>query len=131
MLCHAVIRVQEGSMRCDVNVSVRPKGRVELGTKVEVKNMNSFRFMQTAIDFEISRQVQLIQDGRTSDIVQETRLFDEAMQVLFMHLPLFPLSPFPLSPAFRQSYGLDVQPLELSLMLCTTFQISTCNINHM
>jgi aspartyl-tRNA(Asn)/glutamyl-tRNA(Gln) amidotransferase subunit B len=68
-------------MRCDVNVSVRPKGQEAFGTKVEVKNLNSFRSMQTAIDFEISRQVQLIQDGQGNEIVQETRLFDEAMQV--------------------------------------------------
>lgn len=49
--------MQEGSMRCDVNVSVRPQGQEELGTKVEVKNMNSFSAMQRAIDFEIDRQV--------------------------------------------------------------------------
>ncbi len=49
--------LQEGSMRCDVNVSVRPQGQEELGTKVEVKNMNSFSAMQKAIDFEIDRQV--------------------------------------------------------------------------
>ena len=49
--------VQEGSMRCDVNVSVRPWGQEQLGTKVEVKNMNSFSNMQKAIDFEIERQV--------------------------------------------------------------------------
>lgn len=52
-----VVGVQEGSMRCDVNVSVRPSGQQELGTKVEVKNMNSFSAMQKAIDFEIDRQV--------------------------------------------------------------------------
>ena len=49
--------LQEGSMRCDVNVSVRPQGQEQLGTKVEVKNMNSFSAMQKAIDFEIDRQV--------------------------------------------------------------------------
>ena len=49
--------MQEGSMRCDVNVSVRPTGQEEFGTKVEVKNMNSFSAMQKAIDFEINRQV--------------------------------------------------------------------------
>ena len=54
---YGMIGVQEGSMRCDVNVSVRPSGQQELGTKVEVKNMNSFSAMQKAIDFEIDRQV--------------------------------------------------------------------------
>ncbi len=49
--------LQEGTLRCDVNVSVRPRGRERFGTKVEVKNMNSFSAMQKAIDFEISRQV--------------------------------------------------------------------------
>lgn len=54
---YGIVGVQEGSMRCDVNVSVRPSGQQELGTKVEVKNMNSFSAMQKAIDFEIARQV--------------------------------------------------------------------------
>lgn len=52
-----MLHLQEGSMRCDVNVSVRPKGQQQFGTKVEVKNMNSFSAMQKAIDFEIDRQV--------------------------------------------------------------------------
>lgn len=52
--------MQEGSLRCDVNVSVRPHGQEELGTKVEVKNMNSFSAMQKAIDFEIDRQVRYL-----------------------------------------------------------------------
>jgi len=70
----------EGSMRCDVNVSVRPKGQEEFGVKVEVKNMNSFSNMQKAIDFEIERQVGLIESGRGDDITQETRLWDEGKQ---------------------------------------------------
>lgn len=68
-------------MRCDVNVSVRPHGQVALGTKVEVKNMNSFRAMQTAIDFEVTRQSALLREGRGGEIVQETRLFDETRNV--------------------------------------------------
>ncbi|CAI5975807.1 unnamed protein product [Closterium sp. NIES-64] len=70
----------EGSMRCDVNVSVRPRGQTTLGTKVEIKNMNSFREMQRAIDFEITRQSQLLRDGKAQHIVQETRLWDEGRQ---------------------------------------------------
>ncbi|CAI5463117.1 unnamed protein product [Closterium sp. Yama58-4] len=70
----------EGSMRCDVNVSVRPRGQTTLGTKVEIKNMNSFREMQRAIDFEITRQSQLLREGKAEHIVQETRLWDEGRQ---------------------------------------------------
>lgn len=67
----------EGSMRCDVNVSVRKRGVPEFGTKVEVKNMNSFNAMQRAIDFEFVRQCTLIQENKEHEIVQETRLWDE------------------------------------------------------
>lgn len=70
----------EGSMRCDVNVSVRPKGSEELGTKVEVKNMNSFSAISRAIDFETARQVELHEAGKQDEIVQETRTWDEAGQ---------------------------------------------------
>lgn len=68
--------MEEGSLRCDVNVSVRPVGREKFGTKVEIKNMNSFRNVQKAIDFEIHRQVAAIEAGGV--IVQETRTFDAA-----------------------------------------------------
>src|SRR4029450_760289 len=64
----------EGSFRCDANVSVRPVGATRLGTRCEIKNLNSFRFMQAAIEFEARRQIELIEDGRT--VVQETRLYD-------------------------------------------------------
>ena len=64
----------EGSMRCDCNVSVRPKGQEELGTRTELKNINSFRFIERAIDTEVARQIDLIEDGGT--VVQETRLYD-------------------------------------------------------
>jgi aspartyl-tRNA(Asn)/glutamyl-tRNA(Gln) amidotransferase subunit B len=66
--------MEEGSMRCDANVSVRPKGETRLGTKTEVKNMNSFRNVERALEFEISRQISLIQDG--GRVVQETLLWD-------------------------------------------------------
>ena len=64
----------EGSMRCDVNVSVRPKGQEAFGTRAEIKNVNSFRFVERAIAFEVERQLELIEDG--GKVVQETRLFD-------------------------------------------------------
>ena len=64
-----------------MNVSVRPKGREQFGTKVEVKNMNSFSAMQKAIDFEVNRQASLLRDGCGDEIVQESRFFDEGKQV--------------------------------------------------
>ena len=70
--------MQDGGMRCDVNVSVRRKGITTLGTKVEVKNMNSFSAMARAVDWEVERQASLLDSGRGEEIVQETRLFDEA-----------------------------------------------------
>jgi len=66
--------MQEGSLRADVNVSVRPKGSKEFGTRCEIKNVNSIKFMQMAIEYEANRQVDLIEEGKTID--QETRLFD-------------------------------------------------------
>ena len=79
MLCIGVSNgnMAEGSMRCDVNVSVRKKGASAFGTKVEIKNMNSFNAMQRAIDYEFTRQCELIQENKESEIVQETRLWDE------------------------------------------------------
>lgn len=70
--------MQEGSLRCDVNVSVRPVGSDKFGTKVEIKNMNSFNAIQRAIDYEIERQIAQLEAG--GRIVQETRLWDEASQ---------------------------------------------------
>jgi aspartyl-tRNA(Asn)/glutamyl-tRNA(Gln) amidotransferase subunit B len=66
--------MQEGSFRCDANVSVRPRGQAALGTRTELKNLNSFRFVERAINFEIERQIDLLEDG--GQVVQETRLYD-------------------------------------------------------
>jgi aspartyl-tRNA(Asn)/glutamyl-tRNA(Gln) amidotransferase subunit B len=66
--------MQEGSFRCDANVSVRPAGQEELGTRTELKNINSFRFLERAINYEIERQIDLIEDG--GKVTQETRLYD-------------------------------------------------------
>jgi aspartyl-tRNA(Asn)/glutamyl-tRNA(Gln) amidotransferase subunit B len=79
---HALVRwigicdgnMQEGSFRFDANVSVRRQGEAKLGTRCEIKNLNSFRFLQQAIDFEVRRQTELIEDGGT--VIQETRLYD-------------------------------------------------------
>ncbi len=69
--------MQEGSFRCDANVSVRRRGDEAFGTRTEIKNLNSFRFIERAIRFEIERQIDLIEDG--GEVVQETRLYDAAL----------------------------------------------------
>lgn len=79
---HALVRwigicdgnMQEGSFRCDANVSVRPRGQEKYGTRCEIKNLNSFRFLEKAIDFEVERQIEILEEG--GSIRQETRLFD-------------------------------------------------------
>ena len=69
--------MQEGSFRCDVNVSVRPKGQKEFGTRVEIKNLNSFKFISQAIEYEVERHIEAYEDGvYEQEIWQETRLFD-------------------------------------------------------
>ena len=70
--------MQEGSFRCDANVSVRPMGQTEFGTRCEIKNLNSFRFLEEAIHYEVRRQIELIEDGGT--VIQETRLYDPDLQ---------------------------------------------------
>ncbi|MGI9211774.1 MAG: Asp-tRNA(Asn)/Glu-tRNA(Gln) amidotransferase subunit GatB, partial [Methylococcaceae bacterium] len=79
---HALVRyleicdgnMQEGSFRCDANVSVRPKGQDSFGTRAEIKNLNSFRFVERAINYEVERQIELLENGGT--VIQETRLYD-------------------------------------------------------
>ncbi len=70
--------MQEGSFRCDANVSVRPMGQTEFGTRCEIKNLYSFRFLEEAIQYEVRRQIELIEDGGT--VIQETRLYDPDLQ---------------------------------------------------
>jgi aspartyl-tRNA(Asn)/glutamyl-tRNA(Gln) amidotransferase subunit B len=79
---HALVRylgicdgnMAEGSLRCDCNVSIRPMGQVEYGTRCEIKNVNSFRFIEKAINTEVQRQIELIEDG--GRVIQQTRLYD-------------------------------------------------------
>lgn len=73
--------LEEGSLRCDCNVSVRKKGTEKLGTKVEIKNINSFRFIEKAIEFEIQRQIDCLENGEK--ILQETRLYDSTKNKTF------------------------------------------------
>ncbi|WP_456402437.1 Asp-tRNA(Asn)/Glu-tRNA(Gln) amidotransferase subunit GatB [Persephonella sp.] len=74
-ICVSDADMEKGQLRCDVNISLRPKGEEKFGTKVEIKNINSFRFVQKAIEYEIERQARILRKG--GEIVQETRLFDE------------------------------------------------------
>jgi aspartyl-tRNA(Asn)/glutamyl-tRNA(Gln) amidotransferase subunit B len=71
--------MEEGSFRCDANVSVRPAGTRELGTRAELKNMNSFRNVEKALEYEIKRQIQVLEDGGT--VIQETRLWNDARDI--------------------------------------------------
>jgi aspartyl-tRNA(Asn)/glutamyl-tRNA(Gln) amidotransferase subunit B len=73
--------MEEGSLRCDANVSVRPSGAEKLGTKTEVKNINSFRYLEKALEYEIERQIELLKGGGT--VVQETRLWDAGVRETF------------------------------------------------
>src|SRR5262249_43604018 len=73
--------MEKGHLRCDANVSVRLKGEEKLGTKAEVKNLNSFRFLKQALDFEIARQVAVIEGG--GRVTQETRHFDSDLGETF------------------------------------------------
>ena len=90
--------MQEGSFRCDANVSVRPRGAAKFGTRAEIKNLNSFRFVEKAIHYEVARQIELIESG--GKVVQETRLYDsgqgrdalDALQGRGERLPLLPRS---------------------------------------
>ena len=73
--------MEQGSLRCDANVSLRPEGFTELGTKTEIKNINSFRFVEKALEYEIKRQIKVLSEG--GSIVQETRLWDSEKGVTF------------------------------------------------
>ncbi|MBA3699410.1 MAG: Asp-tRNA(Asn)/Glu-tRNA(Gln) amidotransferase subunit GatB [Planctomycetes bacterium] len=73
--------MQEGSLRCDANVSVRPKGQAKFGVRVEIKNLNSFRAVEAAIDYEIQNQIALNKAGRIAEIVQQTKLWDPDQKV--------------------------------------------------
>src|SRR5215813_7115895 len=105
------VNMEEGSLRCDANVSVRPRGSREFGTKVEVKNLNSFRFLQKALEYEIERHIGVIESG--GRIVQETRLWNQNENVTvgmrskekahdYRYFPEPDLLPVHVSPAWRE-----------------------------
>ncbi len=115
--------LQEGSLRCDVNISVRPVGTERFGTKVEIKNMNSFNAIHRAIDHEIERQVIEIEAGGT--IVQETRLWDEGTQTTrsmrikegasdYRYFPEPDLGPIEVSATQREDWKTELPELPIS-----------------
>ncbi|NIQ01171.1 MAG: Asp-tRNA(Asn)/Glu-tRNA(Gln) amidotransferase subunit GatB, partial [Nitrospinaceae bacterium] len=73
--------MEEGSLRCDANISVRPVGQKELGTRTELKNLNSFKFVQKALEHEVQRQIRVLEQGDA--VIQETRLFDPSQGITF------------------------------------------------
>lgn len=75
------VKMEEGSLRCDANISLKPKGSPNLGTKVEIKNINSFKFLSKALNYEIDRQASLLDQGK--EIIQETRGWDEKTQTTY------------------------------------------------
>jgi aspartyl-tRNA(Asn)/glutamyl-tRNA(Gln) amidotransferase subunit B len=106
--------MEEGSLRCDANVSLRPRGATELGTKVEIKNLNSFRNVQRALEFEVKRQAAAL--GKGERIVQETRLFDAERGITqsmrskeyahdYRYFPEPDLVPLKLDPGLVKSVG--------------------------
>lgn len=98
--------MEKGQLRCDVNISLRPKGSQAYGNRAEIKNMASFKFITEALEYEINRQVELIQKG--SDIPQETRLFDEAKHATF------PMRSKENAPDYRYFPDPDLPVVELS-----------------
>ncbi|MCU0422718.1 MAG: Asp-tRNA(Asn)/Glu-tRNA(Gln) amidotransferase subunit GatB [Bacteroidia bacterium] len=127
--------MEEGSMRCDANVSVRLKGATEFGTKVEVKNMNSIRNVQRAIDYEIKRQIEAIESGEK--IVQETRTFEATRGVTivmrtkegasdYRYFPEPDLPPLSITPEFIEEVRslMPELPKELFAKFTSTFGLS-------
>ncbi len=116
--------MQEGSFRCDANVSVRPLGQAEFGTRCEIKNLNSFRFLERAIDYEVRRQIELIEDGGT--VVQETRLYDPDLDETrsmrskedahdYRYFPDPDLPPLAIEPQWIESVRASLPPLPAAL----------------
>ena len=127
--------MEEGSLRCDANVSVRLKGEKKLGTRVEVKNLNSIRNVKKAIEFEIARLIEILESGGT--ITQQTRSFDASNDTTFAirdkeeandyrYFPDPDLAPFVLSESYIDAIktGLPILPAAIEEKLMTQFQLS-------
>ena len=133
--------MEEGSLRCDANISVRLKGASELGTKVEVKNLNSIRNIKKAIEFEIERLTKLVDAGET--IVQQTRSFDANNDTTFAirdkedandyrYFPDPDLAPFHLTEKYIQSIQstLPLLPNQLKLTWKTSLGLSDYDVDQ-
>lgn len=127
--------MEEGSLRCDANVSVRRKGEKKLGTKVEVKNLNSIRNVKKAIEFEINRMIEVLETGGT--IIQQTRSFDASNDTTFAlrdkeeandyrYFPDPDLAPFVLSESYIETIkmGLPILPAAVEEKLINQYQLS-------
>jgi aspartyl-tRNA(Asn)/glutamyl-tRNA(Gln) amidotransferase subunit B len=134
--------MEEGSLRCDANVSIRLKGETKLGTKVEVKNLNSIRNVKKAIDYEIERMIKVVESGGT--ITQQTRSFDAATDTTFAirdkeeandyrYFPDPDLAPFQLSETFIQSIAeaLPVLPQALATRYRNDYGLSTYDASQL
>lgn len=132
--------MEEGSLRCDANISIRPVGQKELGTKVEVKNVNSIRNVKKAIDAEVKRMIALVESG--GKVTQQTRSYDVAKDVTiairekedandYRYFADPDLAPFSLSDAFINSIkeSLPALPQELSLQFQQVFNLSAYDAN--
>lgn len=134
--------MQEGSFRCDANVSVKPKGSDKLGTRAEIKNVNSFRFVEKAINYEIARQIEILENG--GSIVQETRLYDsdldetrsmrskeEAMD--YRYFPDPDLLPLVVEPALVKEIGaaLPELPAAKRERFCREYELSEYDANNL
>jgi aspartyl-tRNA(Asn)/glutamyl-tRNA(Gln) amidotransferase subunit B len=134
--------LQEGSFRCDANVSVRPLGQAEFGTRAEVKNLNSFKFLEKAIDYEVRRQIELIEDG--GKVVQETRLYDPDRDETrsmrskedahdYRYFPDPDLPPLVIDSAWieRVKLGLPELPTAMAARFQTEFALSEYDANQL
>ncbi|MCL6523015.1 MAG: Asp-tRNA(Asn)/Glu-tRNA(Gln) amidotransferase subunit GatB [Thermoflavifilum sp.] len=117
--------MEEGSLRCDVNISVRPAGQARLGTKVEIKNLNSIRFVRKALEYEINRQIHELSQGRS--VPQHTRGYDEQQQITYpqrqkemandyRYFPEPDLTPFYITDEFLQSIQQQMPPSQEELL---------------
>lgn len=127
--------LQEGNFRCDANVSVRPRGSNTLGTRAEIKNINSFRFVERAIDYEVARQIEVLRAG--GRVVQETRLFDSSRGVTqsmrskedaqdYRYFPDPDLIPLRLNPDWIETLrkNLPELPMQMQARLVRDFELS-------
>lgn len=134
--------MQEGSFRCDANVSVKPKGSPTLGTRAEIKNVNSFRFVEKAINYEVARQIELLENG--GKVVQETRLYDSDLDETrsmrskeqamdYRYFPDPDLLPLVIAPVLVEEIAglLPELPAAKRARLCREYELSEYDANNL